>query len=92
MMDIEIPRGIDDQYQVLWWEIDELFLAGLIFGAGLLLHKIVLPVILAILASRQLSKAKMEALPGTGLHLMCSFGLAKLNDEFNNAIEREFYL
>lgn len=91
-MDIEIPREVDSQMQVLWWEMDELFAAFLIFGTGITMHKFILPLICAFLAMRYISKAKMASLPGAGLHMLYSLGLSKLNKEYDNALEKDFYL
>lgn len=91
-MEIEIPRDVDSQMQVLWWETDELFTAMLIFGTGLTMHKFILPVICAFIAMRQISKAKSAALPGAGLHWLYSLGLSKVNKEYDNAMEKDFYL
>lgn len=89
---VDIPREVDSQLQVLWWEIDELFIAMIVFGSGLMTHHIVIPVIVALVVMHYIAKMKSEALPGAGLHFLYWFGFSSINKEFNDSMERKFYL
>lgn len=90
-MEIDMPKYVDSQVQILWWEADEFVVAMTIFSTGMMLHMLVLPVIAMVVVGRVLQKMKRVALEGEAMHTLCATGLISINDEFDDALEKEFY-
>lgn len=90
-MEISMPKYVDSQPQVLWWESDEFVITCTILGVGLIVHAIVIPMVLIIFVMPILAKMKRSALDGAVMHVLYSTGIVPLNNEFEDALETEFY-
>lgn len=90
-MHIEMPKYVDAQIQILWWEADEFLIAMTVIGVGLMLHVFIYPLIFLFFVMPVITKMKREALEGTAMHALYATGLIPLNKEFTDALETEFY-
>ena len=89
--EIKMPKYVDYQVQVLWWEADEFIIACTTIGIGLMMHTIVWPAVFLFLVMPRIAKLKRSALDGAAMHMLYATGLFPLNDEFDDAMETEFY-
>lgn len=86
-----IPRYIDDQPQLLFWEVDEVAILSACVALGILFN--LLPALVAlglgvIITFRRFKHHHMNGV----LHHMCYWwGLLNLNSKFKNGLEREFF-
>lgn len=90
-MDIEMPRYIDDQLQLMWWEMDEFMVMLLIGGVGMIFHLLGTGMVIGFFSMPLLRKAKRVSLNGAALHIIAATGLVPLNKEFEDSAEQEFY-
>lgn len=91
-MSVVLPKFVDAQQQVLWWEADEFVIAITIFGIGMVMHTLVYPLLTIIAVMPVVSRMKRSALEGAAMHILYSTGLIPLNKEFDDALERDLYL
>jgi conjugal transfer pilus assembly protein TraL len=91
-MQIDMPKYVDSQIQILWWEMDEFLIAMIIMSVGLMLHAFFTPLVLMIAIMPVITKLKRSALEGAPMHSLFAAGLTPLNKEFTDALETEFYL
>ena len=91
MLQIDMPKHVDAQLQILWWEADEFLIAMIIFGIGLMFHAFVTPLVLLFFVMPIISKQKRAALDGAAMHALYATGITPLNKEFTDALETEFY-
>lgn len=91
-MDIEMPKFVDSQTQILWWEADEFLISMIIFSCGMIFHQFILGSVAVLFVSPIISRMKNASLEGSAQHALCSTGLMPLNKEFSDALEKEFYL
>lgn len=92
MQQIEIPRFVDSLPQIFWWELDEFLVAAALFGVSIIIHMVVLGIVLAVFSVRIVRKFKTSTLPGQLLHLAYWYGLATLNEQYQDGLLREYYL
>lgn len=86
-----MPKYVDSQIQVLWWEADEFIIAATTLGTGIMYHQILLSVVAVVFLMPVMAKLKRSALEGAAMHTLYSMGIAPLNKEFSDALEKEFY-
>lgn len=79
MQEIEIPRYVDSQAQIFFWEIDEFVVSVGLFGVGIITDSLLLAFVLIYLASTALRRAKAVSLDGAFLHIMYWMGVIRLN-------------
>ena len=63
-----IPRYMNAQAQILWWELDEVTIITASIGIGIMYELLVVTVPLGLLAARALAKTKAEHGHGWFLH------------------------
>lgn len=90
-MNIEMPKYIDDQLQLLWWEMDEFLVMLIVAGVGLTFNLLGTGMLLGFFSMPLLRKAKRMSLNGAPLHMLVATGLFPLNKEFDDSAEQEFY-
>lgn len=91
-MQINMPKYVDAQIQILWWEADEFLIAMTIVGVGLMMHVFLIPLVILFFLVPVITKMKRAALEGTAMHVLYATGVFPLNKEFTDALETEFYL
>lgn len=91
-MEIEMPKYVDSMLQVLWWEADEFVIAATILGVGIMFHKFLYPILAIYPIMKIMTKLKRQSLDGAALHALYATGLIPLNDEFDDALEKEMFL
>lgn len=69
-MDFEtrIPRYLNAQIQILWWELDEVLILSAAIGIGIIFELLILTVPIGLLAAKGLAKIKTEHGHGWLLH------------------------
>lgn len=90
-MNIEIPKYIDDQLQLMWWEMDEFMVMLLIGGVGMIFHLLGTGMVIGFFMMPFLRRAKRASLNGAALHMLIATGLFPLNKEFDDSAEQEFF-
>lgn len=90
-MEIEVPKYIDDQLQLMWWEMDEFTVMLLIGGIGMIFHLLGTGILIGFFTIPLLRKAKRVSLQGAALHMLVATGLFPLNKEFDDSAEQEFF-
>lgn len=63
-----IPRYLNAQAQILWWELDEIMVITACIGIGILFELLFITVPLGLLAARALAKIKADHGHGWFLH------------------------
>jgi type IV conjugative transfer system protein TraL len=63
-----IPRYLNAQAQLLWWELDEVLVITAALGIGIMYEVLLLAVPIALLATRAMAKMKAEHGHGWILH------------------------
>lgn len=90
MSEIAIPRYVDSQAQMFWWEVDELIPLVSMFGVGIMIGSIATMMIPAVGVSYLFSRFKSASLDGVLLHLGYWIGAVPLNRYFKNGAVRNF--
>jgi type IV conjugative transfer system protein TraL len=89
MNKIKIPRYIDNQPQLLMWELDEFCVAVGLFGMGIITETLWIQMVLIVLVSGLLKKFKKDNLEGALLHIAFWSGVTAMNRENLDAFETE---
>ncbi len=63
-----IPRYLNAQIQLLWWELDEVLILTAAIGIGIVFELLTLTVPIGLLAAKGLAKVKAEQGHGWLLH------------------------
>ena len=63
-----IPRYLNAQAQLLWWELDEVLVITAALGVGILYEMLVFSIPLALIAAKLMAKMKAEHGTGWILH------------------------
>lgn len=63
-----IPRYLNSQAQLLWWELDEVLVITAALGVGIMYEMLPLSVPIALLAAKGMAKIKAEHGHGWILH------------------------
>lgn len=90
-MEIKMPKYVDSQIQVLWWEVDQFLIFMAAIGIGLLMHQFLIAVVFNFVSMPMITKFKRASLDGMAMHVMHGSGLMPLNKEFTDALEMEYY-
>lgn len=91
MQEITIPRYIDSQMQLFFWEFDEFILAVSLFAVGILLDSLLLTVVMIYVVNKAFRRYKDGAMQGALLHLMYWYGFMPLNSVATDALARRKY-
>lgn len=71
---IDIPRYVDSQQQILFWELDELVPLCVLFAGGIVLRQLTIAILLMWPATRLLARWKDSRLDGAMTHLTYAHG------------------
>lgn len=85
---VQIPRYVDSQMQVLFWELDEVVPVIALMGAGILTDTLSYMLVVMIIVWKLFGKFKDSNLDGILMHLAYVNGIANLNKRFHPGIER----
>lgn len=85
-----IPHSIDDQVQVMFWELDEAIVMTAALGLGIMIEALGPCLLVGMGASWQLGRAKQLTLRGYLEHLAYWLGIMELNKVFTNGQIREW--
>lgn len=88
MNPVKIPRYVDSQMQVLFWEIDEIVPVVALMGVGIVTDTLSYMLVLMIIVWKVFGKFKNNNLDGILMHLAYVNGIAQLNKRFHPGIER----
>ncbi len=90
MKEIDIPRYVDSQYQVFFWEIDEIAPVVMLMGLGIMTDTLTYMFFAMFVFMKFFSKFKHHHLDGVLLHMAYWHGLLKLNRHFDSGLVRTF--
>ncbi len=90
MKDIEIPRFVDSQVQVFFWEIDEIVPMVASVGIGIMTGALTYMLIPAFIITKLFSKYKEMHLDGILLHYAYWVGIFPLNKAHDNGQIRRY--
>ena len=90
MREISMPRYIDSQYQIFFWEIDELVPIFALLAIGILSNTLTWMFLAVYFVGRAFQRFKYSRLEGVLLHMAFWRGWIGLNRRFENGFEREF--
>jgi conjugal transfer pilus assembly protein TraL len=88
MNEIDIPRYVDSQHQMFFWELDEVVIIASIIGLGMLLDYLFYSMIPAIAIGLIFSRYKNGNLEGVLMHMAFWAGFVGLNKYFPNGQSR----
>jgi type IV conjugative transfer system protein TraL len=85
-----IPRYLNSQAQLLWWELDEVIVITAALGIGIMYEILILAIPIALAAAKAMAKMKAERGHGWILHAAWWHGIpiARLTIP---AVYREFW-
>lgn len=86
---VSIPRYIDSQYQVFFWEMDELVPLIVFLGVGIVFEVLLWALIAGVILTVRFSRFKLARLDGVLVHFVYWFGILTLNKTFKNGLVRE---
>ena len=90
MNEIPIPRYVDAQHQLFFWEIDEVVIIMSIIGLGIALDFFFYSLVPAIGLGLIFSRYKNGNLDGVLLHMAYWSGFFSLNKVFSNGQVRQY--
>lgn len=86
---IPIPRYIDSQYQVFFWEMDELIPLIVLIGVGIIFEILLWAIVFGAIIMVRFSRFKLARLDGVLVHMGYWSGVMTLNKLFKNGLVRE---
>ena len=94
MKEIDIPRYVDSQMQLLFWEIDEAVIFIGCLGAGIAIGgwATIASLVGGWYAVKRFKRFKNGALDGILQHLCYWAGVMKLNKHYQDSSKRDFFL
>lgn len=93
MTPIAIPRHIDDQPQVFFWELDEFIVAGTCFAVGVLMGGwfTVVSMGLAWAVVKRFRRYKSGQMEGVLHHILYASGVMSLNKRYVDGLAHFYY-
>jgi conjugal transfer pilus assembly protein TraL len=88
MEEIDIPRYVDSQYQLFFWELDEIAPIAGMLGLGIVTDTLTLMIVPMFVFARVFSAFKQHHLDGVLLHMAYWAGIIRLNRVFENGLVR----
>ncbi len=88
---VQIPRYVDSQMQILFWEIDEVVPVVALMGVGIMTDTMLYMVGVMVVVWKLFGRFKNSNLDGILMHLAYANGISNLNRRFPPGIER-FYV
>jgi conjugal transfer pilus assembly protein TraL len=91
---IDIPRYVDSQPQLLFWELDEaiVFVGCLASGIAIGGYATLIAIAAGWIVVKAFRRFKNGALDGILLHLCYWAGVLSLNDHYKDSTRRDFFL
>ena len=86
-----IPSRIDNQVQLLFWELDEFLIFVSCIFSGMMFDLLVPGIFVAALAARALSKLKRNSLRGVLHHIAYWHKIYDLNKAFTKGGEKVYF-
>lgn len=86
---VTVPRFIDSQYQIFFWEMDELVPLIVFIGVGIIFEVLLWALLAGLILTVRFSRFKLARLEGVLVHLAYWFGVLTLNKRFTNGLVRE---
>jgi conjugal transfer pilus assembly protein TraL len=86
---INIPRYINSQVQVFWWEIDEIIPLFTVIGLGIMSGALTYMLPVGLYVTWQFGRYKKSHLDGALLHIAFWHGVISLNKKYKNGLVRE---
>ncbi|MDR9837053.1 MULTISPECIES: type IV conjugative transfer system protein TraL [Herbaspirillum] len=93
MNEVEIPRYVDSQIQLFFWEFDEAIVFAACLGLGIVLsgYYTLLGLILGYYGVKRFRRFKNGELDGILLHLCYWAGLFSINKHYEDSAVRDFF-
>lgn len=91
MEPIAIPRYIDDQIQILYWELDEVAVFFMCMGLGIMFDMLMPLMLGALVFLYMFQRFKMTHMDGILLHIAYWNGIVKLNNAHPNGLMRRYH-
>lgn len=94
MREVDIPRYVDSQPQIFFWELDEAivfmacFAVGIAIGGWFTLGSI----FMGGFVVKAFKRFKNGALDGVLLHMCYRAGLMGLNERYKDSMQRDYFL
>lgn len=88
---VRIPRYVDSQMQILFWEIDEVVPVVALMGVGIMTDTMVYMFFVMFIVWKLFGKFKNRNLDGILMHMAYANGISNLNKRFPPGVER-FYV
>ena len=94
MNEVDIPRYVDSQPQLFFWEIDEAVIFIGLLGCGIAIGGwfTLLSITAGYYAVKAFKRFKNGALDGILLHLCYWLGVMSLNKHYQDSTKRDFHL
>ena len=83
MENVQIPRFIDDQPSILFWDLDEFIIFAFFIMMGIWLKSMMLGMIFGYFVVQKFKKGKGNHLEGRLAHMAYYYGILDLNPRFN---------
>ncbi len=84
MKTTNIPNHVDDSHQILFWDIEEIAVASIIFIAGYVMRELTIAIVFSFIVVYFFSSWKTNQHIGVLIHMTYQKGLYRLNDVFIN--------
>lgn len=93
MNSVRIPRDIDSQIQILFWELDEFLVFFVLFGVGIVLRgwATLVGLVAGYYAVKFFKKFKEGGLDGALAHIFYGWGVMPLNKIYEDGMARVRY-
>ncbi|ABM97139.1 type IV conjugative transfer system protein TraL [Methylibium petroleiphilum] len=94
MKEVEIPRYVDAQPQIFFWELDEAIVYVSCMAAGIFIGGMFTPISMVVgwFVVKLFKRFKNGSLEGVLLHICYRAGLLGLNKRYRDAMKRDFFL
>jgi len=94
MKEVEIPRYVDAQPQLFFWELDEAIVFMTCMAVGIWFGGFVTPasMVLGVVVVKAFKRFKNGSLDGVLLHICYWLGLTGLNKSYQDGMKRDYYL
>lgn len=79
---VPIPRYVDSQMQILFWEIDEVVPVVALMGVGIMTDTMGYMIFVMVIVWKLFGKFKNRNLDGVLMHMAYAGGLSNLNKRF----------
>ncbi|NCA70461.1 MAG: type IV conjugative transfer system protein TraL [Sphingobacteriia bacterium] len=87
---VPIPRYVDSQMQILFWEIDEVVPVVALMGVGIMTDTMGYMIFVMVIVWKLFGKFKNRNLDGVLMHMAYAGGLSNLNKRFPPGVERVY--